>query len=455
MKPPSWLNDTIARRFALSAMLTVGVTLVLVFLFNRLAGVWASEPLERSGLLDEVADVVRMIEAAPPSIRATLASAASSHAKRIEWAAAGSELARILATTCSKQGDRVVRIVTASTHHRVVEPDVRSESRPGDSGRQLLNPSEHVLAVQLLDGSWVVFAAPSRIWGLSQPIRWAIWLVFLGIAISSTTVLAARQFAGPVKHLAAAVRGFGVNPSASPIPETGPRELREVIRTFNEMQAQIRRFISHRTMMLAAISHDLRTPLTRMRLRGELIEDPMQQARLFRDVDEMQAMVDGALAFFRDDAEQESTTQFDLANVLMTIANDFADQSVEVVYSGPSHMSYQGRPFALKRVFTNLVENAVKYASAPEIHLEHGAHALEVVILDHGPGIPPDAMANVFLPYFRVEKSRNRNTGGVGLGLTVAQAIVQAHGGTISLQNRPAGGLEVRATLPLDTLRPI
>lgn len=448
MKPPSWLHDTIARRFALSAVLTVGVTLALIFLFDRIGGVWASEPLDRSGLLNEVADMVRMIEAAPLSLRATLASAASSRSKRIEWTPAGSELARVLENSHGKQ-EEAVRIVAASTHHPVVAQEVHSNGRSGGSDDNLLNSYEYMLAVRLLDGSWVVFAAPTRIWGVSQPVRWAIWMLFLGIAISSTTVIAARQFAVPIKDLAAAVRGFGVNPSAPPIPATGPRELRQVIRTFNEMQAQIGQFVSHRTMMLAAISHDLRTPLTRMRLRGELIEDPMQQARLFRDVDEMQAMVEGALAFFRDDAEHEPTTMFDLANVLMTITNDFADQSLDVLYEGPTHVPYQGRPFSLKRAFTNLVENTFKYANAPEIHLECGPQTLEVVVLDHGPGIPDDALASVFLPYFRLEKSRNRSTGGVGLGLTVAQAIVQAHGGTIVLTNRPAGGLEVRVSLPV------
>ena len=262
-------------------------------------------------------------------------------------------------------------------------------------------------------------------------------------------MLAARQFAGPIKELAAAVRGFGVNPHAPPIPESGPRELRQVVRTFNEMQAQIQKFVSYRTMMLAAISHDLRTPLTRMRLRGELIEDAEQQARLFRDVDEMQAMVDGALAFFRDDAVTEPTTTFDLANLLLTLTNDYADQRIGILYHGPVHEVYQGRPFALQRAFNNLVENAIKYGTPPEIKLEREPHALVVSVLDRGPGIPGKALADVFLPYYRVERSRNRNTGGVGLGLTVAQAIVHTHGGTIALTNRQVGGLEVLVTLPV------
>jgi signal transduction histidine kinase len=215
------------------------------------------------------------------------------------------------------------------------------------------------------------------------------------------------------------------------------------------MQARIQKFVAYRTMMLAAISHDLRTPLTRMRLRGEFIEDPEQQARLFRDVDDMRVMVDGALSFFRDDAIAEATTTFDLSHVLLTIANDCADQQIHVAYMGLPHAVCQGRPSALKRAFTNLVENAIKYGTPPQIELSCEDTTFVVTVRDRGPGIPHDALENVFRPYFRLDKSRNRGTGGVGLGLTVAQAIIQEHGGEVVLANRLGGGLEARVTLPV------
>jgi signal transduction histidine kinase len=309
-----------------------------------------------------------------------------------------------------------------------------------------------MMAVQLNDGSWLVFSVMKRTWGMPWADRWVIWLCFLAVSITIVTAFAARQFSKPIERLAAAVHQFGLNPRAPPIAETGPRELQEVVKTFNAMQAQIQKFVAYRTMMLAAISHDLRTPLTRMRLRGEFIEDQGQQARLFRDVDEMQNMIDEALAFFRDDATAEETTCFDLPHVLLTIANDYADQGIEIGYAGPAHAVYRGRPFALKRAFTNLIDNAAKYAKTPEIELYCEETALVVAIRDRGPGIPPDAIDNVFRPYYRVDKSRNRTTGGVGLGLTVAQAIVQGHGGEIILKNRPEGGLEARIVLPVVAL---
>ena len=289
MKPPSWLADTIARRFALTEILVVGATLGMVFLFNALSGVWAKEPLERSGLLNEVTEIVRIIEAAPPPMRPSLASAAGSGSKRVRWIPPATAAADFL-DAIKGQDEGIARIVAAETHHTAV---VLQEARPKDRPAELeLSPKglpEHTMAVRLLDGSWVVLSSPIRTWGLSQPGRWLIRMLFLALSISVFTVLAARRFAGPIKDLATAVRGFGLNPQAPAIPESGPREIRQVIRTFNEMKAQIQKFVSYRTMMLAAISHDLRTPLTRMRLRGELIEDADQQARLFRDVDEMQA----------------------------------------------------------------------------------------------------------------------------------------------------------------------
>ncbi|MDB6157176.1 MAG: integral rane sensor signal transduction histidine kinase [Gammaproteobacteria bacterium] len=451
MKPPSWLADTIARRFALTEILVVGATLGMVFLFNNLSGVWAKEPLEQSGLLHEIADIVRIIEAAPPPMRPSLAAAAGSGSKRVRWIPPATDAAAFL-DAIKGQDEGIARIVAAETHHTAV---VLQEPRPKDRPAELeLSPQglpEYTMAVRLLDRSWVVLSSPIRTWGLPQTFRWLIRMLFLAFSISVFTVLAARRFAGPIKDLATAVRGFGVNPQAPAIPESGPREIRQVIRTFNEMKAQIQKFVSYRTMMLAAISHDLRTPLTRMRLRGELIEDADQQARLFRDVDEMQTMVDGALAFFRDDAVSEPTTTFDLANVLTTITNDYADQKIKIRYEGPMHAVCEGRPFALKRAFSNLVENAIKYATPPTIELLRESNSYIVVIRDRGPGIPADALANVFLPYYRVEKSRNRNTGGVGLGLTAAQAIVQGHGGDIALSNCVHGGLEARIALPLMT----
>jgi signal transduction histidine kinase len=206
--------------------------------------------------------------------------------------------------------------------------------------------------------------------------------------------------------------------------------------------------MGYRTAMLAAISHDLRTPLTRIRLRGEFIQDPEQQARLFRDVDELQQMVDGALAFFRGDAQEEALTSLDLPSIIQTVIDDLADQGVTIPYLGPTRLQLLGRPTALKRAIANVIENAVKYATPPEVDLTIEEAQVKISISDAGPGIPADSLDLVFNPFFRLETSRNRATGGVGLGLTAAQSIIREHGGEMSVTNRPGSGLTVVVVLP-------
>jgi signal transduction histidine kinase len=207
--------------------------------------------------------------------------------------------------------------------------------------------------------------------------------------------------------------------------------------------------------MFAAISHDLRTPLTRMRLRGEFIDDPDQQARLFRDVDEMQIMIAAVLTFLRDNAADEATTNLDLAELLRSIADDHADVGSDVTWRGPRHVAFPGRPIGLRRAFGNLVDNAVKYGGQAAIELRCLDHEVRITITDRGPGIPTDRLDQVFAPFQRLEPSRNRNTGGMGLGLTSARAVLRAHGGDVTLSNVAApnakdGGLRATVVLPLE-----
>jgi signal transduction histidine kinase len=449
---PMWLQDTIARRFALSAVLAVGVTLVLILLFDRFGGIWSQGTLQQKGLLHEAIDIVRLVDSAPPSLRPTLCEALTNNEFRANWYADGSDAASALEASPRASGATVDALLRHSAYHSTVvfSPSHRQELPPGLIYEHRSGRLPYVLAVKLKDRSWLAFTAENRTWGLPPPIRWAIGVLFLATSIALVTLITARQFSKPIAGLAEAAREFGHNSRAWPIFEEGPKEVRQVIRTFNEMRSQIQAFVSRRTTMLAAISHDLRTPLTRIRLRGEFIEEREQQTRLFRDVDEMQAMVDGALAFFRDEAIAEATTTLDLPHVIVAITNDYADQGINIAYQGPVHGIYLGRPFALKRALTNLIENAVKYGTPPEIELVNTTKTWDIIIKDRGPGIPPESLESVFRPYYRLDKARSRTMGGVGLGLTAAQTIIQGHGGQIVLANRDGGGLEARVTLPTD-----
>lgn len=275
----------------------------------------------------------------------------------------------------------------------------------------------------------------------------------LALILVSTIIvalIATRHLAAPLQRFAEGARRFGVDHQAPPIPVIGPHEIRQAILAFNAMQAQLKHFLQDRTQMLAAISHDLRAPLTRMRLRGEFIEDAEQQSRLFRDVDEMQAMINSALEFFRDDARLEHATAFDLAELLHTIVDDIKDAGTEVAFDDAHRLVYVGRPIGIKRALVNLIDNAIKYGNAPTVRLEADANRVDICILDRGPGIAAQHLEQVFTPFFRIEGSRNKHTGGVGLGLSAARATVLEHGGTLTLRNRRGGGLEARVSLPLD-----
>ncbi|MDB5402615.1 MAG: hypothetical protein JWQ55_4633 [Rhodopila sp.] len=447
-----WAGDTIARRFALTIASAIIVALALIGAVIQFAGLWGHPPVDKPALLERANDIVRMVEVAPERDRQALVDAVANGIYRLDWYSATSTVAVMLDAAATLRNLRDLPLFDASGHRRRIvsftsetQGPLLSGLRPGSAD----HPNAYFLGVELQDASWIVFMAPHRIWSFGSSAGIGLTLVVVIVSIAAVSAIATYQLSRPIREFTEALRRFGTDPRASPIPEAGPRELRSSIGAFNAMQAQIQKFVEDRTAMLAAISHDLRTPLTKMRLRGEFMEDDEQRARLFRDVDDMQAMVDSALAFFRDDFQDEETTAFDFPEMLRTIADDYNDQGSEITYDGAKHVAFCGRPFALKRAFTNLVDNAVKYGRSPELEFRVAEPLIVVMVRDSGPGIPPEAAEQVFAPFYRLERSRNRATGGVGLGLTSARAVIRAHGGDISLRNRPTGGLEVQVSLPI------
>jgi len=452
-----WPADTLARRFAVTTVLAILVAVGLSALFAQFAGVWARPPLRELDLLERADDIVRMLDAIPAPQR-TAAAAAASSTYRVGWFPAASAAGAWLDTASSRPAAHrpdSYQFLSDGHERRAVtfeagglQPDIAGLI-PDPAGRL----DARFLAVGLRDGSWVVLTVPERFWGvLNRPARIGIGLTFLVLSIAVVSTVATRRMSRPIREFTEALHRFGTNPRAAPMGVTGPRELRRAMGAFNGMQAKIQRFVDERTTMLVAISHDLRTPLTRIRLRSELVEDEGQRARLFRDVDEMQAMVGAALAFFSDDGAAEAGTAFDFPGLLHTVADEHNDQVGEqggqVAYAGPDRAAFFGRPLALKRAFTNLVDNAVKYGGCCDVELRCWPEGAQVLVLDRGPGIPEAAAEQVFTPFFRLEGSRNRTTGGIGLGLTSARAVILDHGGQITLHNRATGGLEVRVLLP-------
>lgn len=444
-----WFEDTIARRFAMAltfaVVAAVGISVVVT------GGVWSRPSAQEMGLASRIGDIESILDAARKSERATLAKSVRNDAFTVAWFDAASSEAADLKRTHAPRTDmdfdrsrgfsqaRRRIIFTAETQ----DPELQRFVRKHDSG-----PDAYYLATALSDGSLMMVTVPHRFWGLAPAPRYGIRLLLVIASIAFVSLVSSYAMLRPIRQFTEAFRRFGHDPRAAPLTEVGPKELRGARAAFNAMQAQIQALLEGRTAVFAAISHDLRTPLTKMRLRGEFIDDPVQRSRLFRDVDDMQAMLNSALAFLKDDYEDEQSTLFDFPELLRTIADDYGDHGAHVSYSGPDKAGFRGRPFALKRAFTNLVDNGVKYGAPPAIELRCGANEVVVTVRDCGPGIPPELMERVFRPFYRLERSRNRATGGVGLGLTSARAVIAAHGGTIALDNPAGGGLEVTVRLP-------
>ena len=434
--------DTLRRRIALTIVAAMLASLVLYALFVQVAGVWAKPPVDQIGLLDQIAATTRIIQAAPPQLREQLSAAASNPALGVLWSEHRSSFELPPnGTSIDLDKSPVLHQLLGEAEHKIEV--FQPANWPAESSQ-----ARYVLLMQLNDGSWLSFTPSQRSWGMSAALRFAVVVALGLVAAWLVARFATRQLADPLQRFTSAVQRFGTDLNAPAIEIEGPREIRQAIIAYNTMQAKIQQFIAERTLMLASISHDLRAPLTRIRLRCEFIEDIDQQRKLIRDTDEMQSMINCALGFFRDESLREQTTTFDLSELLQTVIDDYSDQGIAVDFSGPPHLVYFGRPVGIKRMTTNLLENAVKYARHPRIELINGKCSICIEVSDEGPGIPDSELENVFVPFFRLEPSRNRDSGGVGLGLSSARAMARQHGGELLLRNRIGGGLTAQVELP-------
>ncbi len=276
-------------------------------------------------------------------------------------------------------------------------------------------------------------------------------------AVASTTVMAVgivviamllvRWLTLPLRRLAQAADGIGRGRVIG-VPQDGPEEVQRVARALDAMQTRMTRLVDDRTQALAAVSHDLRTPLTRMRLRTGFLDDPEVQAQMEADLDEMEGMVAATLAYLQGEAETEPPTLTDIGAMLSTLCDAADDAGGGVTFEGPPHLAAICRPIALRRAAANLIGNAVSYGGGGTVRLGSTPDGLQITVEDCGPGIPDAELERVFEPFYRLEASRNRSTGGVGLGLTIARQSVAEQGGRLTLANRAAGGLVATITLP-------
>jgi signal transduction histidine kinase len=305
------------------------------------------------------------------------------------------------------------------------------------------------VAIPLPGGQWLSFATTLPDRGPQYSSQFIASLAVMAIIILAVSVWAVRRVTSPLASLAAAAQRLGGDLNAPPMAESGTAEVRQASRAFNTMQTQLRGLIENRTRMLAAISHDLRTPLTLLRLRAENVADAQEREKMLATIDEMDRMVAATLQAARDEAKAEGRRRTDLTALLASVVDDMADAGLPVEMEPASPMIYECQASALKRALTNLLDNAVKYGKRAHASIVSTPQAVEITIDDDGPGIPDAELANVFQPFYRVEGSRSRETGGIGLGLAIALSVVLGHGGELTLTNRPEGGLRARIRLPV------
>ena len=433
----------------------------------RTAGAYSAE---------RIAEIIKLLDATPAAERARIVGVLNSPPFRISLAAADGEVESdpeladeavqyeaLLKDALDAAYPLKVSVTAARRrgggpgpgygmkHGFGKQPDEGSPSAapPGYSGgARPFTVLSFVVQTRLTDGTAVTFDARRPQNALDRPYRLLISLAVLLLVVCAVTLFAVRWVTRPLNTLAVAAEELGNDINRRPLDEGGPLEVRLAARAFNAMQAKLAALIRDRTRIFSAMSHDLKTPITRLRLRTELLDDPALREKFVQDLLEMEAMVGAALDFMRGVDTQEPAQPVDMMALIESIAADAREVGGDVGIEGAARAPYAGHPQSLKRCLTNLVDNAVKYGTSATIAIDDGATALRICVRDRGPGVAEAELERVFEPFYRVEASRNRATGGSGLGLTIARNIARAHGGDLVLHNRAGGGLEAELTLP-------
>jgi signal transduction histidine kinase len=313
-------------------------------------------------------------------------------------------------------------------------------------GMQRGNPMRS-FDIRLRDGQWIRITAAREAEAPALPNELLGQLLITLTIVIAVVMIAVRLATKPLQQLAQAADTLGNDLSAPPLAEHGPAETRRAAQAFNRMQARIKRLVDERARALAAVSHDLRTPLTRLRLRAELVDDETLRNQMAGDLDSMAAMIDATLNYLRGLQDNEVSRPIDMNALLQSLAEDTAVLGKEITIEGQVQLPYTGRLSALRRALQNLIDNAIKYGHSAHLRIEEDATELHIVVEDQGPGIPPAELSRVTEPFYRPDASRSRETGGVGLGLSIVKDIALMHGGELLLANRSPCGFS--ATLVL------
>ena len=398
---------------------------------------------------DRVEQLVAALEAVPPEVRPTLA-ATLGRGMTAQFAMPKTPEQEVDAelTAALSEEFGADRTIVATTGTRA---DCVTQSRDSAAVDQNAKPCR-VISLRLRDGTplrLILRPQPEFSWTRPHSSRWLLYAIFFPVCLGLLAYVIARMATRPLKQLAQAATELGGDINRPPLAERGPAEVRDAAAAFNAMQARIRRYVAERTEMLAAIAHDLQTPLTRLRLRLEKVTDTELRDKLVDDLASMQIMVREGLDLATSIDAVGLMQRVDVDSLLSSVCADAVDAGHDVTLVGQTRVSIPAIPGALQRCLTNLIDNAVKYGGYARVPAGCEAGKVVIRVADGGPGIPEAQMERVFDPFYRLETSRSRETGGSGLGLTIARNIAHKHGGTLTLRNKPGGGLECVLVLPI------
>ncbi|MFA9462184.1 ATP-binding protein [Thiohalorhabdus methylotrophus] len=445
------LPRSMAGRMIAVLVLTLTVAQVVSLLILIAERDRAVEDIRRDRMAMRIADAARFLEEAPSRLHPRYLDSVSAHWRRFYLGPRPAVPAAANGPVHPLQRRLAELLGGAPTAYRAgpIPPERRADhggharGRPGP-------PRKPVFAVSVPGpgGQWlnVVLLHHDHSWKWLGPPLLSLSLSALALAV--VVVLLVRRTTRPLARLAGAAERFGRGDTPEAVPEQGPEDVRRTIRAFNAMQERLDRFVRDRTRMLAAISHDLRTPLTSLRLRAEMLPEGEGRERMVATLEEMQRMTEAALSFAHQEGQGEAIHPVDLGALLDSLCEDLRDLRMDVTCGALERVVSPVRATALKRAVRNLVENAVAYGGRARVTLEADAAGPRILVDDDGPGIPEADAERVFDPYVRLEDSRNPETGGIGLGLAIARDVVRSHGGDITLANRPGGGLRVTVHLP-------
>lgn len=416
-------------------------TMVIEFAVSTVLYERASQYLVRDDearrLAEHLVIARRLIAEAPVAQRVEMAAELTTDRYLVNWSRERPRLT-LADTTPDQVQDQVVGW----------EPSL-ARNRPQMA---LVMPGAVIVGIlQLPDGSWLSFRTLEHIRASEVPYQNIVSTLIPVLALMLMGGLLIRQTVQPLQALTHAVERFGRKTAAvdpPSVPAAGADEVRQLIEAFNSMQSRIARLIDERTRALAAVGHDLRTPLSRLRLRSDAIEDRALRDEVGADIDGMEAMINSLLAFLGGEGDPETPRRIDLAVLCASVADDASDHGHDAIYEGPAHLDLVVRPSGFRRAVNNLVDNAVRYGERVVVRLVSEGERVVLTVEDDGPGIPPDSIGLVCEPFVRLDTARGRDTSGFGLGLSIVAQAVAAEGGVLHLTNRDEGGLRAQIVLP-------